>query len=121
VRGQNTAARVPLTFIPPLRVVYGVRLDGDGRAGPLGGAYLTARAETNARQTRLDPRDVGTPGYTLVHLGAGVTRAGPRGPVAFDLSLRNALDTRYRDFLSRYKEFALGPGRALVLRASAGL
>jgi len=121
VRGQNTAARVPLTFIPPLRVVYGVRLDGDGRTGPLGGAYLTARAETNARQTRLDPRDVGTPGYTLVHLGAGVTRPGPRGPVAFDLSLRNALGARYRDFLSRYKEFALGPGRALVVRVSAGL
>jgi iron complex outermembrane receptor protein/hemoglobin/transferrin/lactoferrin receptor protein len=33
-----------------------------------------------------------------------------------DLALRNALDTQYRDFLNRYKEFALDPGRALELR-----
>lgn len=121
VRGQNTTAAVPLTFIPPLRLLSGVRLDGDDRRGVLGGAYVTAQAETNARQTRLDPRDVGTPGYTLLHLGGGFTRPGVRGPVAIDLTVRNALDVRYRNFLSRYKEFALGPGRALVLRVSAGL
>jgi outer membrane receptor protein involved in Fe transport len=124
VRGQNLTAAVPLTFIPPLRLLYGVRLDGEGagrRAGWLGGAYLTATAETNARQTRLDPRDVGTPGYTLVHLGGGVARPGARGPLSVDLTVRNALDARYRNFLSRYKEFALGPGRAVVLRVAAGL
>jgi iron complex outermembrane receptor protein len=121
VRGQNTTAGVPLTFIPPLRLLYGVRVDGDGRPGPLGTAYVTVSAETNARQTRLDPRDVGTPGYTLGHLGAGLAMPGPRGPVTFDLSVRNVFDARYRSFLSRYKEFALGPGRALVLRASTAL
>ncbi len=121
VRGQNTTAAIPLTFIPPLRLLYGARLDGEGRAGRLAGAYLSASAETNARQTRLDPRDVGTPGYTLVHLGGGFTRAAPRGVVSVDVSVRNALDVRYRNFLSRYKEFALGPGRALVLRVSTPL
>jgi hypothetical protein len=35
--------------------------------------------------------------------------------------VRNALDARYRSFLSRYKEFALGPGRAVVLRVSSAL
>jgi iron complex outermembrane receptor protein len=121
VRGQNTTAGVPLTFIPPLRLLYGVRVDGDGRPGPLGTAYVTVSAETNARQTRLDPRDVGTPGYTLGHLGAGLAMPGPRGPVTVDLSVRNALDARYRGFLSRYKESALGPGRAVVLRVSTPL
>ena len=121
VRGQNTAADVPLTFIPPLRVLYGVRFETEGRRGPLHGPYLTATAETNARQTRLDPRDLGPPGYTLVHLGGGFSRPGPRGTLAVDLSLRNALDARYRSFLSRYKEYALGPGRAVVLRVSTSL
>jgi iron complex outermembrane receptor protein len=121
VRGQNTTAGVPLTFIPPLRVLYGVRLETEGRRGPLRGPYLSATAETNARQTRLDPRDVGPPGYTLVHLGGGFTRPVPRGALAVDLSVRNALDARYRGFLSRYKESALGPGRAVVLRVSTPL
>jgi iron complex outermembrane receptor protein len=124
VRGQNLTAAVPLTFVPPLRLLYGVRLDGEGRpglGGLLGGAYLSASAETNARQTRLDPRDVGTPGYTLVHLGGGFTRPAARGPLGVDVTVRNALDARYRDFLSRYKEFALGPGRAVVVRVTTGL
>jgi hypothetical protein len=37
-----------------------------------------------------------------------------------DVSLRNALDTRYRSFLSRYKEFADNPGRNLIFRLSTG-
>jgi hypothetical protein len=45
----------------------------------------------------------------------------PRGALAVDLSVRNALDARYRGFLSRYKESALGPGRAVVLRVSTPL
>ena len=35
--------------------------------------------------------------------------------------VRNALDTRYRDFLSRYKAFALNPGRNIVVRLSTDL
>ena len=121
VRGQNTAAGVPLTFIPPLRLLYGARLESEGERGGLRGAYVAATAETNARQTRLDPRDVAPPGYTVTSLAAGFTRSVPRGALTVDLSLRNAFDVRYRSFMSRYKEFALGPGRALVLRVTTGL
>lgn len=121
VRGQNTAARVPLTFIPPLRLLYGVRLEAEGRRGALAAPYLSVQVETNARQTRLDPRDLGPPGYTLLHLGGGFTHPMPRGTLAVDLGVRNALDARYRGFLSRYKAYALGPGRAVVLRVSTSL
>ena len=120
VHGHNRAADVPLTFIPPLRVVYGVRLDGDGWRG-LRAPYLSANAETNARQTRLDPRDVGPPGYTVANLGGGFTRLAPRGAFTVDVTLRNVFDTRYRSFMSRYKAFALAPGRALVVRLSTSL
>ena len=37
-----------------------------------------------------------------------------------DIALRNALNTRYRSFLSRYKTFALDPGRNLIVRLSTG-
>ena len=36
--------------------------------------------------------------------------------VLVDLSVANALDRRYRDHMSRYKEFADAVGRAVVLR-----
>ncbi|HKH91984.1 MAG TPA: TonB-dependent receptor, partial [Gemmatimonadaceae bacterium] len=120
VRGQNLTAAVPLTFIPPLRLVYGVRLEG-GDTGMLRNRYVSLTAESNARQTRIDPRDVAPPGYTITSLGAGFTRLVPRGPVTVDLSVRNLFDTRYRSFMSRYKEFADGPGRAVVLRVSTPL
>jgi hypothetical protein len=37
-----------------------------------------------------------------------------------DIAVRNATNTSYRSFLSRYKEFALDPGRNVVVRASLG-
>jgi len=37
-----------------------------------------------------------------------------------DIALRNALNARYRSFLSRYKGFALDPGRNLIVRLSTG-
>lgn len=120
VRGDNRSANVPLTFVPPPRMVAGVRLEREGR-GATRNAYLSATAEANWRQTRLDPRDVAPPGYTLLSLGAGLTRLVPRGALAVDVTLRNALDARHRSFMSRYKEYALAAGRALAVRVVATL
>jgi iron complex outermembrane receptor protein len=118
VHGHNLTADVPLTFIPPPRLVYGVRLDRDAWRGWMRAPYLAVTAESNARQRRLDPRDVGPPGYTITSVSTGFTRLTPRGPATLDLSVRNAFDVQYRSFMSRYKEFALAPGRAVVLRLS---
>jgi iron complex outermembrane receptor protein len=121
VRGENTTAKVPLTFVPPLRLLYGARLERPTLGRALVTPYLTANMETNMRQTRIDPRDVAPPGYTLAGLGAGAGFLVPNGVLTVDLSLRNALDTSYRSFMSRYKKFALAPGRMFVLRVSSPL
>ncbi len=121
VRGENATAGVPLTFIPPPRLVYGLRVERERAWRGLRGLYATASAETNARQSRIDPRDLAPPGYTITTLGAGAMRMLPRGPLTVDLTLRNALDVRYRSFMSRYKGFADAPGRAMVLRLGAPL
>ncbi|MGD0485165.1 MAG: hypothetical protein ABSB58_11035 [Gemmatimonadales bacterium] len=52
----------------------------------------------------------------LVGLMGGTSVQAIGRTLRIDLALRNALDTQYRDFLNRYKEFALDPGRALELR-----
>ena len=120
VRGQNTSANVPLTFVPPLRVLYGARLERHA-LGSVVNPYLSLHVETNMRQARIDPRDVAPPGYTIAALGTGVGYLVPRGVLTVDVSLRNALDTSYRSFMSRYKAFALAPGRMLVLRVTTPL
>jgi len=120
VRGQNTSANVPLTFVPPLRVLYGARLERHA-LGSVVNPYLSLSVETNMRQARIDPRDVAPPGYTIAALGTGVGYLVPRGVLTIDVSLRNALDTSYRSFMSRYKAFALAPGRMLVLRVTTPL
>jgi iron complex outermembrane receptor protein len=121
VRGDNVSADVPLTFIPPPRLLYGARLERERPWRGLRALYLTASAESNARQSRVDPRDVAPPGYTITSLGVGATRLLPRGPFTVDLSARNLFDVRYRSFMSRYKAYADAPGRAVVVRVGAPL
>lgn len=121
VRGDNTAARVPLTFIPPLRVIYGARLQPRHSGRELVNPYFNASVEVNRKQTRIDPRDVAPAGYSVTSFGAGIGRIVPRGVLSLDLSLKNAFNTEYRSFMSRYKEFALAPGRILTLRVTSPL
>ena len=57
-------------------------------------------------------------GYTLLNLGGGFTLPLARNGLRVDLMLRNALDKKYANFLSRYKTYALDPGRNLTMRLS---
>jgi iron complex outermembrane receptor protein len=117
-RGRNRTTGEPLPFVPPFRITYSVRLEGGDR-GRLQHPYLSLGAESNARQTDLDPEDFAPAGYTLVNLGAGVAIPMGERTVAVDLQLRNALDESYASFLSRYKTYALDPGRNFVVRVTA--
>lgn len=120
VRGHNESADVPLTFIPPLRLIYGAKLHKAESRGVVN-PYLTANIETNAQQTRLDPRDFAPPGYSVAALGAGAGRMMSRGVLTIDLSVKNVMNSHYRSFMSRYKEYALAPGRVMTLRVTTPL
>ena len=110
VRGTNLSAHEPLPLVPPLRT--GVTLAWRDA--------LEVDVDAYARQTRPNPLDIQTAGYTLVHVSAGraITLFGR--PMRLDVAVRNLFNASYRSFLSRYKEFALDPGRNLIVRLSAG-
>lgn len=121
VRATNRATGAPLPLIPPARGAVETELRRD-RVGFLADARLGAEVERIAASTRAAPAEVRASAYTLLHLDAGATLPGVRGrALRVDLRVRNALDARYRDFLSRYKTFAYDPGRNVVLRVSTGL
>jgi iron complex outermembrane recepter protein len=115
--GENTSLDTPLPFIPPFRATYSARLEG-GQYGWVEDPYLSIGGESNAKQTRVDPEDFAPDGYTLVNLGAGFALPLGARQVAFDFQLRNLFDKAYANFLSRYKTYALDPGRNLIVRVS---
>jgi iron complex outermembrane receptor protein len=126
--GENTTLDTPLPSIPPFRATYTVRLEGE-QMGGLESPYFFVGGESNARQDRLDPSEAEffdesgyrSEGYTLVNVGGGVTLPYAARGLRVDLQLRNVFDKRYANFLSRYKTYALDPGRNLVVRLSTDL
>ncbi|HEY8483223.1 MAG TPA: TonB-dependent receptor [Longimicrobiales bacterium] len=119
-RGTNVDTDEPLPLVPPARADLGAEVHLDELAWA-DRVYMGAETELVAEQKRRSAFDVATGGYGLLHLRAGVERRVAGRPVRVDLTVRNALDKAYRDYLSRYKEFALNPGRNVVLRASVDL
>ncbi|HVH68219.1 MAG TPA: TonB-dependent receptor [Gemmatimonadales bacterium] len=113
VRGTNQATREALPLIPPARAALGAEVRH-------GRAYIGSEVEVVTRQTRLNPLDIPTEGYSLLNLSAGFVRPLFGRVCHVDLAVRNATNVSYRSFLSRYKEFALDPGRNVILRASLG-
>ena len=117
VRGQNRELGIPLPFVPPLRLTYSARLEGEA-IGAIAGPYIALQGETNARQRHPDPADFVTGAYTLAHAGGGFSIPVAGRMVGLDVQVRNAFNRSYRSFLSRYKTWALDPGRNIVVRAS---
>ena len=120
VRGDNDDLDEPLPLIPPLRGFVG----GDLRFSKLSWAdafEVGAETELVDRQDRLSSFDTATDGYALVHAHAGLNRDFFGRSFRIDLTGRNLADTSYRDFMSRYKGFALDQGRNVILRISTGL
>ena len=130
VRGRDRDTHVKLPLMPPPRA----GLEGELRATParwVRRAYLSAEGERVAaahETVTAEPASgsssaygLDTPAYTLLHLGAGVERTVGRHALRLDLRVRNATDARYRSFLNRYKEFALDPGRSVIVRMGMDL
>ena len=124
VHGQNDAVGQPLPLMPPARVVLG----GEWHTAPAASRrwYVGAEVEGVAKQTRLaaydipgagvTTYDIPTAGYVLVGLTGGTSIHALGRVLALDLRVRNLADASYRDYLNRYKEFALDAGRAVELR-----
>ncbi|GAC1650548.1 MAG: TonB-dependent receptor [Gemmatimonadaceae bacterium] len=120
VRGRNNRTGEPLPRMPPPRGDVDVEVHGADRWS-LTRLYIATGTEIVARQRWLGPFDTPTDAYAVVHLSGGVDRYIAGRLFALDVRVRNALNARHADFLSRYKSFAYAPGRNMVVRLSTGL
>ncbi|MCA0376579.1 MAG: TonB-dependent receptor [Gemmatimonadetes bacterium] len=113
VYATSTSDDSALPFVPPARAAATLRWD---ERAP--GRFVALNGEWVARQTRVFRQDFAPPSYGLLHASAGLSRLTPRGLLHVDVSVRNVFDVRYRDFMSRYKEFADAAGRHVVVKVS---
>lgn len=105
-RANNGKAGEYLPVIPPFR--FSTELEYDFGLGWLGGKFQAV-----AKQDRVAPDEEVTDGYTLFGFTAGI-RLNGSGRHVIVLRLDNALNTSYRDHLSRIEDrhFSM-PGRNL--------
>lgn len=114
-RGQNNSLDVPLAWVPPFRATYTARLEGHNK-GWFQSPYFSIGGESNSEQTHVAPDDYAPPGYTLLMLGGGFSIPTGSGQLHLDLTLRNALNTQYTSFMSRFKTYAFAPGSNLIIQ-----
>jgi len=118
VRGTNMATDEPLFDMPADRALLQARVIGS-RAS-LGTWHAGAGVQV-VREQRGVPQGtvytLPTAGYSLLQLDVGTTGLRMMGrAVDISMSVNNALNARYRDYLSRYRLFVNDAGRDVVLR-----
>jgi iron complex outermembrane recepter protein len=118
VRGTVRATGAPLFDMPADRLTVQVKALGEeahvGRWQAGLGAVLVRRQTGVPNGTIYT---LPTAGYALMSADASVAGVRVlRRPLDVSLSLTNALNRRYRDYLSRYRLFVDDPGRDIVVR-----
>jgi iron complex outermembrane receptor protein len=116
VRGTNKETDQPLPLMAPARTAVGA----DFKIVPTWANSFFAGSEVEyvAKQNRPNPADFVTDSYTLVNFDVGVEKNFLGRSTRLEVGVRNAGNVRYKNFLSRYKEFALEPGRNIIIRVS---
>lgn len=116
VRGTNKDLDEPLPLMAPARTAVGA----DYTIAPrwANNFFVGAEVEHVAKQGRPNPDDFVTDSYSLVNFDIGIERNFLGRATRLEIGVRNAGDVGYRNFLSRYKEFAQDPGRNIIIRVS---
>ncbi len=120
IRATNLDDDVPLIFMPADRASASVHFDLEDM-GLFNGNYLEFSGNYVAEQTRFpegidytDPPEA----YFLANIQLGTRLGSSRNAPKLSLSLNNALNTTYREYLSRFRYFIDEPGRNLLMRLS---
>ena len=123
IRGTNRLRDQPLYDMPADRGLVTARFSG---RSPRLGAWTAGLGSVLVRQQDGVPEGtiytLPTAGYALLQGDIGLRELRVAGrPVDVSLSVSNALNTRYRDYLSRYRLFVDDAARDVVLRVRVPL
>lgn len=113
----NNATENTLPFTPPAKNILELKLQKDDLWN-FYNPYLFFKTKIVAPQDKVDPLETKTNGYTLFYIGTGFDFIMAKSIISIDFSVDNVFDTKYVDHLSRYKSFAMNPGRSINLKIS---
>jgi len=114
---KNNATDNPLPFTPPAKNIIELKLQKSS-LWKLYNPYFSFKARIVSPQNNVDPLETTTDGYTLFNLGIGFDYVMSNMVTSIDLSVENLFDTKYVDHLSRFKAYALDPGRSINFKIS---
>jgi iron complex outermembrane receptor protein len=117
VKTKNVATGNALPFTPPMKNIIELKLQKT-QIGKFSNPYVKAGVKIVSRQDDVDPLEVSTAGYTLLNAGIGFDFVLAKSIASVDVSIDNLLNTKYVDHLSRYKSYAMNPGRSFNLQLS---
>lgn len=115
VRGTNQRIDTPLPLMPADQLKLGVKFT-KSRLGKLNDPYIFIDSHFFTKQDRIAGFETTTNGYTLVNLGIGGKIQFGIQKMSLILQAENIFNEAYRSHLSRYKEYALNPGRNIRLK-----
>ncbi len=115
VNTLNNATDYPLPFTPPMKNMFEVKLQKQSM-GKLLNPYIKAGAKVVSAQNNVDNLEAKTSGYTLLNAGIGFDLSLAGSIASLDLSVDNLANVKYTDHLSRYKGYAMNPGRSFNLQ-----
>lgn len=117
VLGKNEETDTWLPLTPAPRTTLGLRVTQPSWKFLLN-PYLSFDAKVVLDQNRVAELEAPTGGYTLFDIKAGGELPVMSNLVRVDCSVKNLLNRAYVDHLSRYKAYALNPGRDIALKLS---
>lgn len=118
VTAKNDATGNYLPFIPPAKNIIELKLQEKQIGGSVYNPYFSFSTKVVSAQNNVDPLEAPTEGYVLLKTGIGFDFVLSKSIASIDFSIDNLADTKYVDHLSRYKSYAMNPGRSFNLKLS---
>jgi len=119
VRGDNLNTSEPLIYMPSDRYRAMMHFELPEFGTTITNSHLELASTIVDRQDRVPANSdyvQPPPGYTLFDVAWNFDLHAFQDPFSVSLEVQNLLDTRYRDYLSRYRYFIDDPGRNIILR-----
>ena len=110
VKTKNEDNGYAIPFTPPMKNIIEVKVQKNNFKS-LYNLYFKVAAKFVSAQNDVDLLETKTPSYKLFNAGMGFDFSLAGSIASFDVSVENLLNTKYTDHLSRYKYFAMKPGR----------
>lgn len=117
VETKNKVTNNPLPFTPPSKTIFELKIQKEN-IGKLYNPYINLGSKIVAAASRTDPLEASVEGYTLFNAGIGFDFVLTKSIASIDFSVSNLTDKKYVDHLSRYRYYAMNPGRSFNLKIS---